>query len=157
MILPPMLFRTATTSDIPQMQIVRNSVKENTLSDPNLVTDADCATFINERGCGWVCVINDTVVGFAIVDLVEHNVWALFVQPEYEGKGIGKTLHNIMLDWYFTQTDRTLWLGTDNNTRAETFYTKQGWTAVGTHGKTEVKFEMTKAGFISTKTTSTKL
>jgi GNAT superfamily N-acetyltransferase len=107
--------------------------------------------------CGvirWVCVVNDTVVGFSIVVLVENNVWALFVQPEYEGTGIGKMLHKIMLDWYFENTDQTIWLGTDNNTRAQTFYTKQGWTAVGTHGKTEIKFEMTKAAYHLFKTKS---
>jgi hypothetical protein len=35
-----MTFREARLEDIPQIQIVRNAVKENTLSDPNLVTEA---------------------------------------------------------------------------------------------------------------------
>lgn len=37
-----MIIREAKIEDIAQIQIVRNSVKENTLSDPNLVTDKDC-------------------------------------------------------------------------------------------------------------------
>ena len=32
-----MIYRKATTDDIPQIQIVRNSVKENQLSNPNLI------------------------------------------------------------------------------------------------------------------------
>ena len=36
-----MHFREAKIEDIPQMQIVRNAVKENQLSDPALIKDAD--------------------------------------------------------------------------------------------------------------------
>jgi len=48
-----------------------------------------------------------------------------------------------MLDWYFAQTDLTIWLGTASGTRAEGFYRKAGWSEVGMHGKGEIKFEMT--------------
>ncbi|MFI5188014.1 MAG: GNAT family N-acetyltransferase [Chitinophagales bacterium] len=137
-----MIFREAAIADIPQMQIVRNLVKENTLSDPALVTDEDCKNYLLHRGKGWVCESNDRIVGFAIVDLKDHNVWALFVEPGFEGCGIGKRLHDDMLDWYFKQTDSIIWLGTAPNTRAEKFYRKAGWKEVGTHGKGEIKFEM---------------
>ncbi len=138
-----MIFREAVVNDIKQIQIVRNAVKENTLSDPNLVTDDDCKEFMTKRGKGWVCEIDETIVGFAIADLKENNIWALFIDPEYEGRGIGRQLHNIMLDWYFTQTKQTVWLGTAFNTRAENFYRKAGWQEAGTHGSKEIKFEMT--------------
>ncbi|WP_435523381.1 GNAT family N-acetyltransferase [Chryseobacterium indoltheticum] len=88
--------------------MVRNSVKENTLSNPNLVTDKDCEEFITERGKGWVCEIDGKITGFSIVDLKDNNIWALFVDPDYEKKGIGKKLHDIMLDWYFSQTKKRL-------------------------------------------------
>lgn len=140
-----MTFREATTADIPQIQIVRHTVKENILSDPTLVTDKDCALYLTQRGKGWVCEVANEIVGFAIVDVQEHNVWALFLRPEFEGKGIGKRMHNLMLDWYFQQTKLTLWLGTDPGTRAENFYRRQGWTEVGKHGSHEIKFEMTHA------------
>ena len=48
-----------------------------------------------------------------------------------------------MLDWYFKQTMKNVWLGTSPKTRAETFYRKAGWTEIGTHGDGEIKFEMT--------------
>jgi GNAT superfamily N-acetyltransferase len=138
-----MIFRQASVDDIRQIQIVRNSVKENTLSDPRLVTDKDCENYLMNRGRGWACEIQDRIVGFAIVDVVDNNVWALFVDPAFEGKGIGKKLHDDMLNWYFNQTNSTLWLGTAPNTRAERFYRKAGWKEVGIHGKGEIKFEMT--------------
>lgn len=137
-----MVFRVATPDDIPQIQLVRNAVRENRLSDPGLVTDADCADFLTRRGRGWVCIRDGRVAGFAIVDLLEHNVWALFVHPDHEAIGIGKQLHRLMLDWYFAQTDTPLWLGTAPGTRAEEFYTRQGWQRAGLVNKGEVKFEM---------------
>ena len=136
-----MQFREATTEDIKQIQIVRHLVKENTLSDPALVPDSDCEEYINVRGKGWVCEVDHKIVGFAIADLKDNNIWALFLDPEFEKKGIGKQLHDMMLDWYFTQTHKTVWLGTAPNTRAESFYRKAGWIDVGMHGK-EIKFEM---------------
>jgi GNAT superfamily N-acetyltransferase len=137
-----MIFREATIEDIPQIQIVRNSVKENQLSNPALVTDKDCEDYITKRGKGWVCEIDGRVVGFSIADVQTNNIWALFVQPQYEGRGIGKSLHRLMLDWYFSQTEETMWLSTAPGTRAEIFYKRAGWKVVGTHGKEETKFEM---------------
>ena len=138
-----MHFREAGISDIFQMQIVRNSVIENQLNDPTLIKDADYENFLLVKGKGWICEINNDVVGFAIIDLQENNIWALFVAPPFAEKGIGKKLHSIMLHWYFQQTQKTVWLGTAANSRAEIFYMQQGWTKVGIHGNNEIKFEMT--------------
>ncbi|MFK7772086.1 MAG: GNAT family N-acetyltransferase [Saprospiraceae bacterium] len=138
-----MKIREAKIEDIPQIQIVRNSVKENVLSNPNAVTDELCEDFLFKRGKGWVCEIDHQVIGFSIVDLKDKNVWALFLHPEFEKKGIGRNLHDIMLDWYFSQTKESIWLGTSPNTRAEIFYKKSGWKKIGKHGDGEIKFEMT--------------
>ena len=136
-----MNFRQAIPEDIPQIQIVRNSVKENQLSNPNLIPDDLVEEFITKRGKGFVCEIDDIIVGFSIVDFVENNVWALFLLPDFEGKGIGKKIHQLMLDEYFSKTKETIWLSTEANSRAEIFYKKQGWKNAGLHGN-EVKFEM---------------
>ena len=138
-----MIFREAKPEDITQIQIVRNAVTENALSNPALVTDADCLEFITNRGKGWVCEINKQIVGFSIADLKENNIWALFVHPNFDKHGIGRKLHDLMMEWYFGQTQKSVWLGTAPNTRAESFYRKAGWQEIGTHGKGEIKFEMT--------------
>jgi ribosomal protein S18 acetylase RimI-like enzyme len=122
-----MIFREATIEDIPQIQFVRNSVKENMLSNPTLVSDEDCKIYLTEKGKGWVCEIDKNIIGFSIVDVKDKNVWALFVHPEFEAKGIGKKLYDMMLNWYFNQTKETVWLSTAPNTRAEKFYGKAGW------------------------------
>jgi len=138
-----MNFREALQADIPAIQIVRNSVQENRLSDPSLVPDKDVEDYITRRGKGWVCEMDNRIVGFAIADLQDNNIWALFIQPGFEGKGIGKKLHSDMLNWYFDQNKEMVWLGTFPGTRAESFYRKAGWKETGTHGKWELKFEMT--------------
>jgi len=138
-----MNIRVAEIKDIAQIQVVRNLVKENRLSDPALVPDSDVQDYITRRGRGWVCEINGQIVGFAIADLVDNNIWALFIHPDFEKLGIGKRLHDEMRNWYFSQTDKTVWLGTSPRTRAEFFYRKAGWKGTGIHGKGEIKFEMT--------------
>ncbi len=138
-----MIFRDARTADIQQMQVVRNSVTENNLSDPALVPDADVEDYITRRGKGWVAEINSTIIGFSIVSVMDKNVWALFIQPGYDKQGIGLRLHNEMMNWYFSQTNDNIWLCTAPGTRAEQFYRKAGWRETGSHGKGEIKFEIT--------------
>jgi GNAT superfamily N-acetyltransferase len=138
-----MIIREALVSDIKQIQKVRNSVTENPLSNPDLVTDQDCEEFMTLRGKGWVCEIDGQIVGFSIADLKDNNIWALFIQPGFDKQGIGRKLHDVMLNWYFSQTKDTVWLGTAPGTRAELFYRKSGWKEIGMHGKGEIKFEMT--------------
>jgi GNAT superfamily N-acetyltransferase len=148
-----MKFREATIQDIPQIQIVRNSVKENQLSNPALVSDKDCEVYLTDRGKGWVCEVENKIVGFSIADLKENNIWALFVHPDYERKGIGKKLHSLMLDWYFDQTQKAVWLSTAPGTRAEEFYKRNGWKVSGTYGKGETKFEMSFFNWMKNKQT----
>ena len=137
-----MIFREATVDDIDNYMVVRMAVKENVLNNPALVPREDNVAYLTKYGKGWVCEIENKIVGFSVVGLTQRNVWALFVLPEFEGKGIGRKLHDIMIDWYFSQTSDTIWLGTEQNTKAENFYKNRGWTVVGMHGADETKFEM---------------
>lgn len=136
-------YRTGLISDIDQILSVRNSVKENKLSDPNAITKSDCEHFMQNVGKTWVCEMSTIVIGFSMMDVIDNRVWALFIQPEYEKMGIGKELHFLMMDWYFSQKTENAWLGTTPNTRAEGFYKKLGWKHIGNYGTDEIKFEMT--------------
>ena len=138
-----MILREATIEDIEQMHVVRTSVKENQLSNPNLVTSKDYEEYLLTRGKGWVAIKDEVIVGFAIVDLIENNVWALFVHPASERKGIGKMLYDKMIDWYFSNTGKTIWLSTSANTRAENFYRIAGWKQTGIQVNGELRFELT--------------
>ena len=137
--------REAVLEDIKDIQIIRNAVKENTLSDPALISDEDVLKFMTIHGKGWVSTKDEQITGFAIVDLTNNNIWALFVHPDEEGNGAGKQLHKKMLDWYFSKTNDDCWLSTTPGTRAEKFYQMQGWTRDGLYGKDEIKFIMTQS------------
>ena len=69
-----MIIREAKIEDIKQIQIVRNSVTENTLSNPDLVTDEDCKEFLFVRGKGWVCEIDKLIVGLSEKDLKSETL-----------------------------------------------------------------------------------
>jgi GNAT superfamily N-acetyltransferase len=137
-----LLFREAVLSDIPEMHRVRMSVKENVLSHPSVVKESDYFDYISVKGKAWVCQTGGKLVGFSIVDLEDTNVWALFVHPDFEGRGIGKQLHDRLLDWYFLQTDKPLQLSTGQGTRAEQFYRLKGWKEIGKKQNGEVVFQM---------------
>lgn len=138
-----MNFREATIEDIKTLHVVRMAVKENALSNPLVVTEADYINFLTTQGKGWLCEIDDSIIGFAIIDTMQNNIWALFVHPAFEKKGIGKKLQEIMLNWFFDKSDKTLWLGTTPNTRAEHFYRSSGWKDRGLRKNGEIRFEMT--------------
>ena len=137
-----MNFREAKISDIKGLYAVRISVKENKLPDPGFITEKEYEKYLTYHGKGWLCEEGEEVVGFAIVGLAQRNIWALFVHPAHEGKGIGKKLHDMMLEWYFDQTNQTVWLGTGPNTRAEDFYRKAGWKETGRRSNGEIRFEL---------------
>lgn len=137
-----MIYREMQVDDILEVLEVRHSVKENQLSDPNSVGEADCVFFLEQVGKGWVALKNDQVVGFSMLDLKNRKVWALFVRPEFEAQGIGKKLHDIMIDWHFKNNDGALVLGTDPDTRAAVFYSKQGWKKIGYYDNGELKFQL---------------
>lgn len=118
------------------MHRVRMSVLENQLSDPARVTRAHYREMLETRGKGWVYEVaggepreteSNALVGFAIADNSTRSVWALFVEPGYEGRGIGRALHDVMIEWLFEAGEAPLWLTTDAGTRAARFYLAAGW------------------------------
>lgn len=144
-----MQIRQAISADIGSIQRVRQVVRENRLSDPSLVPDEDVEDYICKRGRGWVAIIDGLIIGFSIVSVTDQNVWALFVDPDFEGRGAGRALHDVMMDWYFNQTESLIWLSTAPGTRAEQFYREAGWQQNGLYGKGEIRFEMNKKDWLS--------
>jgi GNAT superfamily N-acetyltransferase len=135
-----MNIRVASVEDIERMHFIRMAVKENVLNTPGLVTHNDYVQMLTQKGRGWVCEENSVITGFAIVDAERRNVWALFVHPESEKRGVGRLLHDKMISWAKEQKLGKLWLTTDPGTRAESVYKKAGWKENGKEGR-EIRFE----------------
>ena len=138
-----MNFREALITDIPHMMAVQQTVKEKTSSNPDLATDRDYEAHLSESGKGWVCEIDNKIVGFAITDLSKNNVWALYVLPEFEGQGVGRELLILLLDWYYSKTTDTIWLSAAPKTRAADFCRSFGWKEAGVLPNGDMKFELT--------------
>lgn len=136
-----MSLRQATRADIPDMRRVRMAVRENVLSDPARVTEADCVAALHELGRTWVVEVDGEIVAFAS-GYDTGSIWALFVHPDHEGRGHGKALHRVMCDWLWSRGHQRLWLSTDAGTRAERFYLAQGWRPCGAVADGEVRFEL---------------
>lgn len=134
--------RTASTDDIPAMHRIRGSVRENRLSDPQRITEASYLPYINERSA-WVAETDVGVAGFSVIDAPSKSVWALFVEPKAEGAGIGRALHNKMLEWAREQRIDRLSLSTSKGTRAERFYRGAGWIEAGPGSDGELRFKKT--------------
>jgi GNAT superfamily N-acetyltransferase len=139
-----MKIRVATEADIPEMGRVRMSVRENRLDSLSSLNAGDTERMLRGDGCGWVGEVDGRIVGFAIADLSGANVYALFIEPEFERRGIGRLLHDTMMDWFFSRQVRSVWLTTDPGTRAEGFYRKAGWIAAGLEANGEIRFEMSR-------------
>ena len=138
-----MLFeiRAASAADVPDMHRVRNKVRENRLSRPERISEASYLPYV-KAGSSWVAETRTGIVGFAALDAAEKSVWALFVDPDAEGAGIGRPLHQRMLDWAHEHGFSRLTLSTDKATRAAHFYKRAGWTEAGTTRDGEALFQI---------------
>jgi GNAT superfamily N-acetyltransferase len=139
--------RAMLPSDIPAAHVIRLRVRENQLSDPSVVTEQDYHDLMARDTMSWVCNVDGILAGFVMVDVEKQNLWALFVAPEHEFKGIGRALHVIMIEQYFTKAN-TLRLSTAPKTRAEAFYKRAGYNVVGETKSGEVMFEIDRTSII---------
>ncbi|EKU79782.1 hypothetical protein HMPREF9710_04978 [Massilia timonae CCUG 45783] len=122
------VFRRATAADIPQMSRVRLSVFENRLRDPARVTPRMYEDFLEKDGRGWIAQVDGVTVAFSYANRLDGSIWALFVDPAHEGKGLAKALLGLVTAWLFEQGFAEITLDTGAGTRADLFYARQGWT-----------------------------
>jgi GNAT superfamily N-acetyltransferase len=134
--------RRARLDERSRISEIRFAVSENRLSDPSRVTDADYQWFSENPGI-WVWEENGEILGFSAADTRDGTIWALFVDPRHEGRGIGRGLLAAACDVLRRAGHRTGLLTTDPGTRAERFYRAAGWTALGSTVGGELIFRST--------------
>jgi GNAT superfamily N-acetyltransferase len=132
-----MRIREATLDEIPDMFGVRSVVEENWLSEDDLriagVTRESVRLVLETVGRAWVAEHDERVVGYSIANAQTASVWALFVLPEYEGMGLGRSLLDRAVSWLWSLDVDEIWLqtGPDLTNRAHAFYQSLGWRAYG--------------------------
>ena len=122
-----MPIRRCVPADIPRLKQIRGSVRENILS-PGRVSDADYAWFV-AHGPVWVWDDGTSILGFSAGDPRNGSVWALFVHPDHEGRGIGRALLAQACASLEAAGHRSATLETKVGTRAAGYDLRQGWTA----------------------------
>lgn len=125
------------------MHRVRLAVRENRLSDPARITEADYRAALAELGCTWVVEEEGEIVAFA-TGYRSGSIWALFVHPDHEGRGYGHVLHSTVVGWLWSLGLTRLWLTTSPGTRAERFYVARGWQPCGQTESGELRLELSK-------------
>jgi len=116
-------------------------VGDNLLSDPNAVTEAGVVGFIDKRAL-WVWQEADGLVtGFSAGDARDGSIWALFVAPGHEGKGVGRALLKRACDGLREAGHLVAILTAPPGTRAERHYRADGWIVTGTNQKGELVFQ----------------
>ena len=130
---------------MPGISRVRTSVVENLLTREQLdargITEASVAASFLADSKGWVALSGDEIVAFSIADRASRSVFALFVLPQYEGRGLGTKLLGLALEWLWDNGVDLVWLTTGPGTRAARFYERKGWIAKGSDGTGDVRYE----------------
>jgi GNAT superfamily N-acetyltransferase len=141
-----MQFRVACDADIPAIFEVRTSVRENHLSLEELarrgITPDSIREMMGSTSRAWVAEEDGRVVAFSMANAAGATVWAMFVRPEHEGRGIGRELMRRAEEWLFSRGCGEIWLLTDRNprVRANGFYQRLGWTSAGMQEDGQVKY-----------------
>lgn len=142
--------RLASPDDIELLFDIRTSVAQNHLSREQLnemgITATALAEAIAQAPCAWLAEWQGEAVGFAMVDLEEGEVFALFIRPGHEGKGLGRLLLQQAEQALFQQHE-VIHLTTDGDPaiRANGFYQRLGWAVVAAVDERDVRYEKRRA------------
>lgn len=124
------VIRKATLADQPRIHAIRMGVRENVLSDPSRVTDAEVAWY-RDHAIFLVSEADAEIAGFTCANPQTGLIWGLFVDPEHEGQGHGRALLDAALAGLKAAGIVQAHLTTGAGTRAERFYRRHGWRETG--------------------------
>jgi GNAT superfamily N-acetyltransferase len=132
--------RRARDEDHARITEIRNAVTENVLGEASrAAVDGDYPWFRDQPGV-WLWEEDGVILGFSAADTRNGSIWALFVVPGHERRGIGRALFQKACDVLRQDGHRTAWLTTQAGSRAEGFYRAAGWKLIGTSAKGELIF-----------------
>lgn len=133
------MIRKATRADYPRISEIRFAVRENRLSTPTSI--GPVVDWLFENSTFWVWEKDGAIQGFSAADPRDGSIFALFVHPSYEGRGIGKALLPLACETLRASGHAIATLTTEAATRAERFYRMDGWTQVGRQDDGQLVFQ----------------
>lgn len=141
-----MLIRPATRADAHAIMEIRLSVRENVITPARLeelgINEQSIAAMIGTTHLSHCAEEDGVVAGFVMAEKSTASIWALFVHPDFEGRGLGRRLLERSLAELWEAGHRRSTLSTEPDTRAYRFYTSLGWRHVGTNRIGEAELEL---------------
>jgi ribosomal protein S18 acetylase RimI-like enzyme len=132
-------YRRALPSDIAACIELRGKTRENAVSVERLrqlgVTQASWSAGVASHDLpGYVCLEREQIVGYVFANKHTGEIVVLALLPEWEGKGIGKRLLQVIVTDLAKLGFRKLFLGcsSDPQVRSYGFYRHLGWKSTGT-------------------------
>jgi GNAT superfamily N-acetyltransferase len=126
------VLREGRVEDLSEITRIRTTVRENHLSVEDLAArgiahETTAARMRAGEFGSWVATLDGQIAAFAFADKTNGNLWALFTDPNHEGKGCGAALLSTCENWLKEQGLTTAILDTANDSKAAAFYAKRGW------------------------------
>lgn len=131
--------RLGRLSDLEQLVKLRVAVAENRISDPARVPVHEYRNFIDHRAL-FVWTESGNIAGFSAANPIDGIIWALFVHPDNDGRGIGSALLDKTCKMLKRRGRDIATLSTGPDTRAAAFYRKRGWVPLGMTDWHELQF-----------------
>ena len=142
------MIRPAKPRDVTQMIAIRLAATENTASQSRLqelgLSEALLAKKLQTTYRSFVAEVDQSIVGFSMIDPAANELFALFVSADAEGQGIGSALLSEAVDAARANGIVELTLETDRNSRAFAFYRSRGWftDAINTDGQARMSLHI---------------
>src|SRR5690606_22702843 len=106
------------------------------------VTPESVAAMLRTTCRAWLAEVGGRPVAFSMANSDEGTVFAMFVRPGYEGRGLGRTLMERAEAWLSAQGVEAIWLttGSDPVIRANGFYRRLGWSEAGLQDDGQIRY-----------------
>jgi GNAT superfamily N-acetyltransferase len=119
--------------------VIENHMTEEQLAEMGVTRESTRQVILDDSLPIWCAFVEDKMAGFVSIKIEDSELFALFVRPECEGKGIGGALHDVAVNWWCEHhPNEALNLNTEQSARAFTFYQKRGWVLVAGEPKSHM-------------------
>lgn len=136
------MIRKATRADLPRIFEIRYAVRENRLLNPVSIASVGPVTdWLFDNSTFWVWEEDGAIQGFSAADPRDGSIFALFVHPSYERRGIGRALLPLACEVLRANGHASAKLTTEAATRAERFYRMDGWLEIGRQDDGQIVFQ----------------
>lgn len=134
-----LIYRNATPDDVADCIDLRGKTRENAVSVERLralgITHDSWSQSVADGSLpGYLCLDEGKLIGYCFGDKTTGEIVVLALLPDWEGKGIGKYLLNMIVQDFVRLGYQRVFLGCSANPKVRSygFYRHLGWTSTGT-------------------------